>query len=220
MSRARSLPTDPTTRRPGPGPGKGRPTPNRRGRAAQARAAAARRRRWRYALVGLGLAIVVAVALVGSAGGGGSGGSSTKPAAFDLPRLEGEGRVRLADFRGRPLVVNFFASWCTACEFELPGFSKVAESLKGQVAFVGVNSEETGNGKGMASHFRLAESGFVLARDVGGIAGSGLHDALQGQGMPITAFYDGDGRLVDVARGALPEEALRSRLHQLYGVAV
>jgi thiol-disulfide isomerase/thioredoxin len=118
------------------------------------------------------------------------------------------------------VVANFFASWCTSCEFELPGFAKAAQDLKGKVAFVGINSEETGDGMSMARRFHLAESGFVLARDVGGTAGSGLHDALGGRGMPITAFYDAQGRLVDLARGALPEDALRDRLRQLYGVSV
>jgi thiol-disulfide isomerase/thioredoxin len=182
--------------------------------------AAARQRLWRYALLGAGVAVLAAVALISSVAGGGSGATgSTKPTAFDLPRLDGQGRVRLADFRGKPVVANFFASWCTACEFELPGFAKTAESLKDQVTFIGVNSLETGNGMAMARRYHLTESGFVLARDTGGSVGSGLHDALQGQGMPITAFYDANGHLVDVARGALPEDTLRDRLHQLYGVA-
>jgi thiol-disulfide isomerase/thioredoxin len=218
VSRSRRPRLEAISGRPGADAGKGRPTSSRRGRAAEARAAVARQRRWRYAVLALGAAVVAAVAVIGSVGGGGGGTGSTSPTAFDLPRLDGEGRVRLADFRGKPVVANFFASWCTACEFELPGFTKAAESLKGQVAFIGVNSEETGNGKAMAQRFHLAESGFVLARDIGGTVGSGLHDALRGQGMPITAFYDADGRLVDVARGALPEDALWDRLHQLYGV--
>lgn len=202
------------------GAGKQRPTRSRRSRAAQARAAATRQRRWRYAMVGAGVAVLVAVAVIGTVGTGGRAIGSTNPTAFDLPHLDGQGRVRLADFRDKPVVANFFASWCTACQFELPGFSKVAASLKGQVAFIGVNSEETGSGMGMARRFHLAESGFVLARDIHGAVGSGLHDALHGRGMPITAFYDRDGHLLDVAQGALPEDALRDRLHQLYGVTV
>lgn len=149
-----------------------------------------------------------------------AGSGNTRPAAFDLPALEGDGRVRLADFRGKPVVVNFFASWCDACEFELPAFASAASALRNQVVFVGINSLETGNGLGMARRFNLEESGFVLAADVGGRQGSGLHDALGGRGMPITAFYDDQGRLVDFAGGALPEEALREKLRQLYGVNV
>lgn len=128
--------------------------------------------------------------------------------------------MRLADFRGTPVVVNFFASWCTSCDFELPGFTKAADALEGQVAFVGVNALETGNWREMAERHQLREHGFVLARDVGGRQGSGLHASLGGRGMPITAFYDADGALVDVASGALPDDALFERLRQLYDVEI
>lgn len=161
---------------------------------------------------------MVAVAAVASSSGSGVG--HTRAEAFDLPALGSDGRVRLADFRGKPVVVNFFASWCDACEFELPGFAAAADELRGEVVFVGVNSLETGDGMAMAREFRLEESGFVLARDIGGRQSSGLHDALGGRGMPITAFYDARGRLVDVAGGALPEDALRQKLRQLYDVEV
>jgi hypothetical protein len=58
-----------------------------------------------------------------------------------------------------------------------------------------------------------------LARDVGGAHNSGLHDALGGGNtMPLTAFYDATGHLVDVNRGALPEAALRQRIQQLFGI--
>lgn len=164
------------------------------------------------------MAIVVAVAAVAASGGGGTG--TTQPSGFDLPALAGDGRVRLADFRGKPVVVNFFASWCDACEFELPAFASAAEQLGDEVVFVGVNSLETGDGMGMAREFGLEEAGFVLAKDIGGRQASGLHDALGGRGMPVTAFYDARGRLVDFAGGALPEEALRRKLRQLYDVEV
>lgn len=177
-------------------------------------------------LAGAAVAIAVAVAFsivfVVSHGGGASGGgtagatTSTDPAAFDLPRLDGGGDVRLASFRGKPTVVNFFASWCTSCQFELPGFSKVSRELEGKVNFVGVNSLDTGDGMAMARQYGI--EWWPLGKDVDGQQGSGLHDALGGQGMPITAFYDANGKLLFVSPGALPESDLRATLHQFYGV--
>jgi hypothetical protein len=55
-----------------------------------------------------------------------------------------------------------------------------------------------------------------LARDINGRNGNGLHQALGGRGMPITAFYDAEGNLLHVDLGALPEPALRQRLDDLY----
>jgi len=201
------------------------PKTRRQQQAAAARSAAARRaRNRRISISGAAVAVAVAVTfgivLVASHGSGGGHGSSartsTDPAAFDLPRLNGNGDVRLASFRGRPTVVNFFASWCTACRGELPGFSKLSRELEGKVNFVGVDSLDSADGMAMARQYGIGW--WPLAKDVDGQQDSGLHDALGGQGMPITAFYDAQGKLVYVSPGALREPDLRAALHQHSGV--
>jgi cytochrome c biogenesis protein CcmG/thiol:disulfide interchange protein DsbE len=167
------------------------------------------------------VAVVVAGVFLLRPGGGvqghGSGGgaaTSTDPARFDLPSLSGSGHIRLADFRGKPLVVNFFASWCTACRGEGPGFVRVESHLHGAVAFVGVNSLESGDGRAFARE--IGYDRWPLARDVDGGQDGGLHDALGGQGLPITAFYDGNGKLLKVVLGAMSEDVLRSRIQDLF----
>lgn len=188
----------------------------RAARRAEAQRAAARKRLITWLVGGVGLVVLLGVGALAWSSSGSSDPGSTDPAAFDLPALEGEGRVRLADFEGKPLVVNFFASWCTACDAELPGFSVVSRELEGEVAFVGVNALETGDPLFMPERHDI--TWWPLARDTGGRQGSGLHQALGGRGMPITAFYDDQGQLLHVDGGALPEPTLRDRLQQYYGI--
>jgi len=165
----------------------------------------------------VGVAILVGVAVLAVARGGGGGPGVTKPASFDLPALTGSGRVRLSDFRGRPVVVNFFASWCSSCDFELPGFAKVSDELRDKVTFVGVNALETGDPLYLPKRHGI--EWWPLASDIGGANRSGLHDALGGgTGMPVTAFYDAGGKLLTVEKAALPESSLRDELRRLYGV--
>lgn len=185
----------------------------RRAEAARARRTQARRR---LAVIIAGTAILAAVGVWAFTAGSSGDGSVTEPTAFDLPAIEGEGRIRLADFRGSPVVVNFFASWCTACDAELPGFSTISRELEGEVAFIGVNALETGDPLLMPERHDI--TWWPLARDVGR-QGDGLHRALGGRGMPITAFYDEQGALLHVDGGALPEDALRDRLQEYYGIA-
>ena len=189
-----------------------------RSRRARQRADQRRRRRAQFLFAGALVVLLLAGILIAIATRRVSpNGSVTDPARFDLPALSGPGRVSLAAYRGHPVVVNLFASWCTECQHELPGFAKVAAATRGQIAFVGVNSEESGDGAAMAARFHLADAGFALARDVGPSPASGLHDALLAPGMPVTAFYDAQGRLVDRSLGALAESDLRARLDRLYG---
>lgn len=173
----------------------------------------------RVYLVGAAAVLVLVVVGFVAFRGSSAGSGSTEPMSFDLPALHGDERVRLADFQGTPVVVNFFASWSIACDAELPGFAGVSEDLIGEVQFVGVNALETGDGDLMPDRHGI--TWWPLARDIGGAQGSGLHDALGGgSGMPITAFYDGRGTLLEVVRGAIPEPALREKVADLYGVAV
>ena len=138
--------------------------------------------------------------------------------SFDLPALDDDenqdNRIRLADFAGTPTVVNFFASWCTACDDELPAFRDAARSLEGEVDFIFVNSNETGNWRPMAENNDI--DGMTLAKDIQGIRRNGLYRNLGGTGgMPITAFYDANGRLVDTAFTAFSDSTLDRQLRGL-----
>ena len=158
-----------------------------------------------------------------SDGGRAGGPDVTDPAKFDLPTIDGTGRVRLADFKGKPVVVNFFASWCEPCKKELPEFTAAARQLAGKVAFVGVNSKEitAPAGIALARSTGLADAGITLARDVGGQGGSGLHDSYEVRNaMPITAFYDAAGKLKYVAPGQLTKDKLSDRLQEYFGVSL
>jgi cytochrome c biogenesis protein CcmG/thiol:disulfide interchange protein DsbE len=197
---------------------KGRPTLSGAERRAAHRVAAKRRQRRSWAIT-----ITVAVLVIGgvvaaainSTSGGGTG--TTDAEAFDLPALGSEGRVRLADFRGTPTVVNMFASWCDQCDAELPEFRRLAGELDGEVNFVFVNSNETGDWRPMAERHDLLD--LAVAKDVGGTQGNGLYRSYGGTGgMPLTAFYDADGRLINVQRGALLGDSLSQALQQLFAV--
>lgn len=163
----------------------------------------------------LGAALVVAFT---RGDRGSTAAYSTSPAAWVLPRLEGDGTVRLRDFHGHPLVVDFFASWCTPCRSELPQFLSVSASLARRVRFAGIDSEENGDGLAMARQYGV--TAWPLARDVGGSQQSGLREALESiPGMPVSAFYDADGRLLSVHLGDMTAEELRAQVRQLFRVA-
>jgi thiol-disulfide isomerase/thioredoxin len=162
--------------------------------------------------------IVVVVAVVASfrsAPSTAASGVRTTSTDWALPSFTEGQTITLAQFRGKPVVVNFFASWCTQCDAELSGFAKLSQELRGQVTFVGVNSLETGDRNYMVQRHHI--DWWPLAADQGGRNGSGLHDALGARAgsMPLTAFYDSGGQLVDVALGALDESSLRARVAKL-----
>jgi cytochrome c biogenesis protein CcmG/thiol:disulfide interchange protein DsbE len=191
--------------------------------------AGARRLRLIAPLIAVAVALVAAL-LIARAGSGGSSGTtathnpgtevrvSIEPDRWELPRLDGPGLVRLGDFKGKPVVVNFFASWCGPCRAELPVLSAMATQLGDRVRFVGVDSEESGDGLGMARQFGI--QAWPLAQDVGGRSNSGLHDRLGAMGMPVTAFYDAQGKLLGVKLGSFVHDSLRDRLNQLYGLGI
>ncbi|MGA8014710.1 MAG: TlpA disulfide reductase family protein [Candidatus Dormiibacterota bacterium] len=146
-------------------------------------------------------------------------GYSTSPTAFVLPRLSGGGTVRLVAFRGEPTVVALFSSSCRLCASELPLLAGAAQELHGQVAFIGVDSDDPGDGLVTARQGGIGS--WPLARDVGGAHGTGLLDALESSGvLPLTAFYDRDGGLLSVQSGELSAAGLGTTLYQLYGARV
>jgi len=191
-------------------------------RRAAALAARKRRQRLRVGLFsGAAVVLLGGIIALASLAGSSAAGTSTSTTAWVLPRLGGSGTVSLHSLRGKPVVVNMFASWCTECQAELPAFAAAAQQLHGKVTFVEVNSLETGNGQAMAQQFGLASAGAIVLADVGGAQNSGLHDALGGgNNMPVSAFYSASGQLLSNHVGAFSASTLQSQLTQLYGSGV
>ncbi|MFP5318204.1 MAG: TlpA family protein disulfide reductase [Acidimicrobiia bacterium] len=133
--------------------------------------------------------------------------------SFDLPRVGAKGeRVRLADLRGRPLVVNFWASWCVPCRKEMPALEAVAERLDGRVQFVGINHQDG------------AEAAAAFEREVGVRYPSGydpdgrVAPAFGVVGLPTTVLVDARGRIVARHLGALSDDALSELVRKAFGV--
>ena len=143
----------------------------------------------------------------------------TTAEAWDLPQLDGDGRVAIADFRGKPTVAAFFASWCEVCEEEIPEYLAVSQRVGDDVQFVGINTQDSGRGLADAEKWGIAGV-WPLAKDIGGSTGSGLSTGTFGmRGSPMTAFYDAEGTVVHVQLGGLTGAQLADAIEQLFGVS-
>ncbi len=191
---------------------------------ATARTVAAKKKQRQSYLIWGGLGIVFVAIVLFSLLGGGSGRTGTALAEdWDLPAFGpnagSDERVALADFQGKPTVVNFFASWCVECDRELPHFATISAELRDEVNFVGVASAESGNPMFMPE--RHGVDWWPLARDIGSsFGGNDLAVALgmRAGSMPLTAFYDAGGSLITINPGAMTEQALRSNISEFYGI--
>jgi thiol-disulfide isomerase/thioredoxin len=144
------------------------------------------------------------------------------PAATDLPAstadvrlaaLDGTPDRRLGEMIGtRPLVVNFFASWCAPCLDEMPGFEAVHQDLGDQVGFVGMAYRDSVE-DALATVARTGVTYPTFAD-----AGDAAMTYFGGIEMPTTVFIDAAGNVVDVQPGALSEDELRAAIADKLGV--
>ena len=129
---------------------------------------------------------------------------------LQLVRLDGAGTGRLADWRGTPVVVNLFASWCPSCLSEMPAFERASHDYAGRVVIVGVDTQDApGDGLRLARQLGIT---YPLLADT---RHSELYSLLQGQGMPVTAFIGRDGKFKRIYSGELDEALLRQLIDQL-----
>jgi cytochrome c biogenesis protein CcmG, thiol:disulfide interchange protein DsbE len=110
--------------------------------------------------------------------------------------------ARIHKERGTPVVVNKWASWCGPCRLEFPFFRSQAEKRKGEILFIGVNSNDS---RGNAEEFLKEEPVPFRHFDDPKLEIAAAFDAVQA--WPSTAFYDSKGELAFVHQGPYTSEA-------------
>ena len=109
---------------------------------------------------------------------------------FALRRLDGDGIVSLRSLRGKPAVINFFASWCEPCKGEATVLESAWQQYKGRVNFIGIDyNDVTSDGLKFQRAHHIT---FLTLRGGNGSVG----DAYGLTGVPETYFVDARGRLV------------------------
>ena len=131
---------------------------------------------------------------------------------FALEALDGT-RVSLRALRGRPMVINFWASWCTECRKEHPLLMEAHDRLGHRIAFVGVIFQDSAeNARGY-----LVEMGDVAAGSYPNLEDPGSRVAIDYgvYGVPETFFVDRRGVVVAKRIGRVTPEILESGLGRL-----
>lgn len=135
--------------------------------------------------------------------------AETRPEpAPDFTVYDSEGNpVSLSDLKGKPVVINFWATWCPHCVGEMPDFQKIWEEQGDEVHFMMINQtdgvQET---KEKALDF-LAEEGFTFPVYYDTELDASVTYGVRG--LPATYFIDAEGNGIAYASGAINAEILQ-----------
>jgi cytochrome c biogenesis protein CcmG/thiol:disulfide interchange protein DsbE len=117
--------------------------------------------------------------------------------------------IKLSRMGGKPVLINFWATWCIPCKSEMPLLEQYYLKLKDKIAFYGIDQQETTNviepylkGNGITFPILMDETGEVTR-------------TYFIQGFPTTFFVDGDGILRALQIGPLTIDEIKTNLEKL-----
>ena len=127
-----------------------------------------------------------------------------------FPDLTGS-PVALKRLLGRPVVANFWATWCAPCVEEMPQLDALSKSLP-EIQFVGIGIDTASNISQFVTKIPVSyplyvagHTGIVLVRELGNAAG----------GLPFTVLLDAEGRIFDTILGKVSTEDLNAKIGRL-----
>ncbi len=141
-----------------------------------------------------------------------SGSAQTQAPDFTLQSLDGK-TVRLSDFRGKPVVLNFWATWCGPCKIEMPWFVDFQKQYgPAGVQFLGVAMDDASTkeiaefAESMKVNYPILIGKESVGDDYGGV-----------QFLPETFYIDRNGKVVDKAFGLKGKGEIEDAIKKILG---
>lgn len=165
------------------------------------------------------LVLILIAVLIAGCSGNNSGSSTSGNAApakyapdFTVTTLSGDRVSYNANLKGKPVVLNFAASWCGPCEQEAPVLAKMYEKYKDKVVFFGLAvKDDTDSQRAFAEKHGLE---FPIGMDPNGDIVYSYQKAgkVSFSGIPTTFFIDAEGNIKDFFIGPLMEKTFEQKV--------
>lgn len=149
-----------------------------------------------------------------NAGGDSTVETEANPAP-DFMVLDHDGNsVKLSDFKGTPVVLNFWASWCPPCKSEMPDFNETCKTYENKVQFMMVNLTDGDRETLESAKAFLDEQEYTFP--VFFDTKSEAANAYDVYSIPTTFFIDAEGNVVAYASGAIDSNTLQKGINMIY----
>lgn len=158
----------------------------------------------------IGVLLALALAAACSGGGDASRPPGTSALVDGTPSKLDD---TLEALRGKPVVVNYWATWCGPCKEEMPRIVDAANTYEGRVHFLGVDVEDDN-----ASAIRFIDEYEMPFRSLADPDGK-IRRAQHLVGLPETQFYTADGELAFAHKGEIQADELIDKIEDVLAVS-